>query len=379
MSEKTAVMKQYLRNIYQLGIKELKGLYADKVLLLLILYSFSLGVYISAKAAPESITNAAIAIVNEDHSQLSYRISDAFPPPMFLKPQEITLPQVDPGMDEGKYTFVLVIPAEFQQDYFSGLDPALQLNVDATRMSQAFTGAGYIQQIIMRETAAFAAHDAKLPPAAQLILRNRFNPNLTRAWFSSVIQLINNVTLLAVILSGAALIRERENGTLEHLLALPLSPTEIMLSKLWSMAAVVLTAATCSLLLLIQGVLKMPIEGSHLLFISGMAIYLFAVTSLGITLSCLTRNLPQLGILLILVLMPMDMLSGGLTPQESMPEAVRTIMQISPTTHFVAFSQAILYRGAGFQAVWKQLLALTIIGAALFSFSLLRFRKSVTS
>ena len=372
-------MKQGIRNIYNLGVKELKGLFNDKVLLILIVYSFSLGVYISAKAAPESITNAAIAIVNEDHSQLSYRLSDAFLPPMFLKPREISLAQVDPGMDEGDYTFVLVIPAEFQKDFFSGFDPALQLNVDATRMSQAFTGAGYIQQIIMRETAAFTSRDARIPSQAQLVLRNRFNPNLTRAWFSSVIQLINNITLLAVILSGAALIRERENGTLEHLLALPLSPSEIMLSKLWSMAVVVLTAATCSLLLLIQGVLDMPIEGSHILFVSGMAVYLFAVTSLGITLACLTKNLPQLGILLILVLMPMDMLSGGLTPQESMPEVVRTIMQISPTTHFVAFSQAILYRGAGISVVWKQMLALFIIGGILFSFSLLRFRKSVTS
>lgn len=122
----------------------------------------------------------------------------------------------------------------------------------------------------------------------------------------------------------------------------------------------------------------MPVEGSQTLFICGIAVYLFAITSLGIFLACITRNLPQLGILLILVLMPMDMLSGGLTPQESMPQTIRTIMQLSPTTHFVSFSQAILYRGAGINVVWKQLAALMAIGAVLFELSLIRFRRSIT-
>ena len=378
MPEKTGIMKQKLRNIFYLGIKELRGLFRDRLMLVLIVYSFSLGVYISAKAAPESITNAAIAVVNEDHSQLSNRIIDSFLPPMFLKPRLIRLQQVDPAMDAGTYTFILVIPVDFQKNLLSGHDPALQLNVDATRMSQAFTGAGYIQQIITRETADYISHEKTPSPAARLILRNRFNPNLTRSWFSSTIQLINNISLLAIILTGAAVNRERENGTLEHLLVLPLSPPEIMLAKIWSMSLVVLIAASLSLFFLIEGVLQMPVEGSRFLFICGIAIYLFAITSLGIFLACITRNLPQLGILLILVLMPMDMLSGGLTPQESMPAAVRTVMQLSPTTHFVSFTQAILYRGAGITVVWKQLAALLGIGLILFKLSLIRFHKSIS-
>ena len=372
-------MKQHLRNIYRLGIKELSGLYRDKLMLILIIYSFSLGIYISAKAAPESITNAAIAVVDEDHSTLSRRITDAFTPPMFSKVKYIRLDQIDPGMDKGEYTFVMVIPPDFQKDLLAGLDPALQLNVDATRMSQAFTGAGYIQQITNLEAERFLTDGKNPVPASRLVMRNRFNPNLTRSWFSSVVQLINNVSLLAVILTGAALIRERENGTLEHLLVLPLTPLEIMLSKIWAMSLVVLVAAGASLIFLIQGILKMPVVGSRWLFMLGMLINLFAVTSLGIFLSCIARNLPQLGILLILVLMPMDMLSGGMTPQESMPQAVRFIMQAAPATHFVSLSQAILYRGAGIEVVWKQFLALTVIGGILFYFSLWRFKKSIAS
>lgn len=371
-------MKQFFRNVFRLGIKELSGLYRDKFMLVLIIYSFSLGIYISAKAAPETISNAAVAVVDEDHSPLSERISDALLPPMFSKVQQIPLQKVDSGMDEGKYTFVLVIPPEFQRDISAGKVPEVQLNVDATRMSQAFTGAGYIQQIINQEVSGFTGAALAEHPASQLVLRNRFNPNLTRSWFSSVVQLINNISLLAVILTGAALIRERENGTLEHLLVLPLTPVAIMLSKIWSMALVVLIAASGSLYFIICGVLKMPMEGSWLLFISGMTVYLFAVTSMGIFLACIAKNLPQLGILLILVLMPMDMLSGGMTPQESMPAIVRNIMQAAPATHFVRFCQALIYRGTGISVVWKELLILLIIGGVLFYFSLWRFKRSVT-
>ena len=183
--------------------------------------------------------------------------------------------------------------------------------------------------------------------------------------------------MLAIILTGAALIRERESGTLEHLLVLPVTTFEIMFSKIWSMLLVVLLASLVSLIIMIRGVLHVPIEGSVGLFMLGVALYLFAVTSLGIFLACIASNMPQLGILLILVLLPMNMLSGGSTPLESMPEILRYAVQVSPATQFVSFSQAILYRGAGITVVWKQFSALLLIGSVFFWYSWGRFRKSV--
>ena len=371
-------IRQSLRNIFQLGVKELFGLWRDPMMLLLIAYSFSMGIYVGAKAQPDSLTNAAIAIVDEDHSLLSERITDAFLPPMFLKPVEITRPEIDPGMDKGKYTFVVVFPVNFERDVLAGRDPNVQINVDATRMSQAFTGGGYIQQIIAQETAKFLARSkADASSLANAVIRNRFNPNLTQSWFAAAVQLINNISMLAIILTGAALIRERECGTLEHLLVLPLNSFEIMASKIWSMALVVLVSACLSQLIVIEWIMGVPVDGSRLLFICGMALYLFAVTSLGIFLACIASNMPQLGILLILVLMPMEMLSGGSTPLESMPVVIQKVMMFSPTTQFVSFCQALLYRGAGLDVVWKEMLALTGIGGALFAYSWLRFKRSV--
>jgi ABC-2 type transport system permease protein len=283
-------------------------------------------------------------------------------------------------MDEGVDTFALDIPPEFQRDLLARKTPTIQLNVDATRMSQAFVGNGYIQTILNNEVRAFTEHyQSEARPQVDLALRARFNPELNKSWFGAIIEVINNVTMLAIVLTGAALIREREHGTIEHLLAMPVTPFEIMTSKVWSMALVVLVACLLSLVFVVQGVLAVPIQGSMALFLAGAVVHLFAATSIGIFLGTVARSMPQFGLLLLLVLLPLEILSGGLTPRESMPEAVQFIMLTAPTTHFVMLAQAVLYRGAGLDVVWPQFLALVVIGAVLFGFSLARFRRTIGS
>ncbi len=370
--------RRSLANIYDLGVKELWSLWRDPMMLVLIVYVFTASVYTRATSMPETLHNAPIAIVDEDNSALSQRIASAFYPPQFTPPAMIDYGRVDPGMDAGQYTFALVIPPNFQRDVLARRSPALQLNVDATRMSQAFTGSGYIQQIAIGEVNEFVKrYRGAEPLPVDLALRARFNPSLDKAWFGSVVQIINHITLLSIILTGAALIREREHGTIEHLLVMPVTPAQIMLSKIWSMALVVLIASFLSLNLMVRGVLGVPIEGSIALFFAGAALSLFATTSMGIFIATLARNMPQFGMLMMLTIMPLQMLSGGTTPRESMPEIVQNIMLIAPTTHFVELSQAILYRGAGLETVWQPFLALALIGTVLFFLSLARFRKTI--
>ncbi|WP_373386999.1 ABC transporter permease [Pseudomonas alcaligenes] len=367
-----------LANILHLGVKELRSLQHDLALVLLILWAFSLGVYSAATSIPESLHNAAIAVVDEDRSQLSERLIQAFQAPYFRTPERIDLSQMDQGMDSGRYTFTLNIPPNFQRDVLAGRSPAIQLNVDATQVSMAFTGAGYIQNIGTVEVSEFVRrYRGELRQPAELTVRVAFNPNLTRSWFGSVMEVINQITMLSIILTGAALIREREHGTVEHLLVMPVTPLQIMLAKVWSMGLVVLTAAALSLLLVVQGWLQVPIEGSLALFLGGAALHLFATTSMGIFFGTVARSMPQLGLLIILVLLPLQILSGGTTPRESMPELVQQIMLAAPTTHFVDLAQAILYRGAGLTIVWPQLLAIAGIGTLFFIAALTRFRKTL--
>ena len=370
---------RHLANIYRLGVKELWSLCRDPMMILLIVYVFTAAVYTAATAMPETLHKAPIAIVDEDDSPLSQRIVSAFYPPQFIMPQMISMSEMDEGMDDGRFTFALYIPQGFQRDVLAGRAPDLQLNVDATRMSQAFSGSGAVQQIVIGEVNEFVQRQrggSALP--VDLALRARFNPALEKSWFGGVMRIINNVTMLSIILTGAALIREREHGTIEHLLVMPVTPAEIMLSKVWSMGLVVLVTAFVSLNLVVRGLLGAQIEGSLALFVVGAALCLFATTSLGIFLATLARNMPQFGMLMVLVLIPLQLLSGSMTPRESMPQLVQDIMLAAPTTHFVELAQAILYRGAGIGVVWKPFLALALIGSALFALALTRFRRTIS-
>jgi ABC-2 type transport system permease protein len=372
-------MREDLNHIWRLGIKELWSLWRDPMMLFLIVFTFTFAVYSAGKSMPEMLHRTPIAIVDEDDSLLSARIFSAFYPPTFLAPARIALSEVDARMNEGRYTLVLVIPPNFERDLLSGRQPALQLNVDATRMSQAFTGSAFAQQIVMGEVIEFLRRERRTDtPAVELVARMRFNPTLSNVWFGSLMELVGQITMLSIILTGAALIREREHGTIEHLLVMPVTPTEIMLAKIWSMGLVVTLAAALSLNGVIRGLLQVPIEGSLPLFFGGVVLHLFATTSMGIFMATLARSMPQFGLLVILIMMPLQMLSGGMTPRESMPLWIQWAMSLSPTTHFTELSQAILFRGAGLPVVWSSLLALAVIGASLFAVSLARFRRAIT-
>jgi len=363
-------------NISQLGIKELRGLARDPILVVLIVYAFTLSVYTASTAIPETLNKAAIAIVDEDQSPVSSRLVTAFYPPYFSIPKLISQREMDTRMDSGLDTFALDIPPNFQRDLLAGRSPTIQLNVDATRMSQAFAGSGYIQSIVSDEVSEFVnRHRSAATVPVDLVLRARFNQELNKSWFGAITNAISSITMLSIILTGAALIREREHGTIEHLLVMPVTPTEIMLSKIWSMGLVVLVASTCSLVFVVQGVLQVSIQGSLALFLFGAALQLFATTCMGIFLATIAGSMPQFGLLLMMVLLPLQVLSGGVTPRESMPLIIQDTMFAAPNTHFVILAQAVLFRGAGFDIVWPQLAALFVIGLVFFYLALSRFRQ----
>ena len=370
--------RSLVQNTWHLGIKEFHSLLGDWTMLFLIVFMFSVSVYADARAKPESLHRAAIAVVDEDRSQLSTRIVAALQPPQFIAPDLIEPGEMDKGMDAGRHTFVLDIPPNFQRDVLAGRAPALQLNVDATRQSQAQTGTGYIQSIVNDEIRAFVLrYRTAAPQPVELVPRALFNPNLSQSWFAAVTSIINNITLLGILLTGAALIREREHGTIEHLLVMPVTPLEIMLSKVWAMGAVVLLASALSLQIVVKGVLGVAVPGSALLFAFGTLLYLFAATSIGIFMGTLARNMPQFGLMAILVLLPLQILSGALTPRESMPELVSTLMAFTPTTHYVSLAQGVLFRGAGLDVVWPQFLMVALIGGFFFTLAHTRLRHTI--
>ncbi len=373
-------MLAHVRKILHLGMKELYSLRGDRVLIFLIVYVFTFAIYSVATGVRTEVRNASIAVVDEDDSHLSRQIRSAFLRPYFQPAVKLNVNQIDEAMDSGRFAFVIDIPPKYQADVLAGRNPVLQLNVDATAMTLAGNGTLYIQDIINQEVAKFIFRGeagGELP--VSLVMRAKFNPNLDSSWFMAVMQIISNVTMLSLILSGAAVIREREHGTIEHLLVMPVTPAEIVLSKIWANGTVIVLATVISLYAVVQGVLGARINGSIALFTLGAAVFLFAMTALGITLSTVAKSMPHFGLLSIPFFVVMNVLSGGVTPLETMPAPLQAIMEVAPSTHFTNFSQAVLFRGAGLDIVWPQLAAMAVIGATLITIALGRFLMTMAA
>lgn len=369
-----------LSNIFWLGTKELRTLSKDLMMILFIIYSFGISIYTQSTGAGETVNNAAVAIVDEDHSSLSRSIAGLFYPPYFQAAKAIGAAEIDRAMDEGLYTFVVVIPPRFEADVRKGRDVEVQVNVDATAVQQASLGAGYIQDMVTNEVARYREETKDTTGlSSTLVVRRAFNPSGTQSWFRAIVGLADQLSMLIIILTGAALLREREHGTIEHLLVMPLTAFEIALAKVWSSGLVIIVGFICSLVFVIEGLLDVPIAGSRGLLLLGTVIYVFAAAAIGIFLGTLARTMAQFALLMMMAVMPMMMLSGGMSPIESQPQWVQYVTWFFPSRHYVSFMQAIVYRGADLDIVWKDFVTVLGLGAVFLGASLLLFRRSIAT
>lgn len=364
--------------IFWLGLKEMMSLRRDWVMMALLVWSFTLAPVMEATGVATSVNNASIAFEDEDDSPLSRALAAAFFPPEFQPVVQIAPGSGTAEMDLGKFLFVVSVPPGFEKDLRAGRFPEVQVMIDATAMEQAGIGANYISNILGAEIRRFSSGlTLDIPPPVDIILRSAFNPNRDTVRFAGMVALIGQIMWLTTILTGAAMIREREHGTIEHLLAMPITPFDIAAAKIWANAAVVLVAAGLSLRFIMQGFLDIQIAGSTALFLLGTAVFLFTATALGVFLATIARSMAQFALLVMLTVLPMLMLSGGETPIEGQPLWLQAGTLILPSRHYMSASQAIVFKGAGFETVWPEFLWMALLGSALMAMSIGLFRKSV--
>jgi ABC-2 type transport system permease protein len=369
-----------LRNILWLALKEFRSVMSDKVLVLFVVYAFTWTIYQQATGTSNDVNNASIAFADEDQSVLSKELVNAFYPPRFQYAVRIRTDEIERAMDEGRFMFVVVIPPQFERNLRAGRNPDIQVNIDATAMAQAGIGAGYIHNIItQRLTTYLRRMDVDTSAPVNLVERKLFNPNGVTAWFTSIVAIINQLSLLTIVLTGAAVIREREHGTLEHLLVMPLTAFQIAMAKVLANGLVILIATMLSLFLVVRMILNVPFAGSLVLWFAGVVLYLFFATALGLFLGTVSRSMAQFALLIVLVVMVIQLLSGGSTPVESQPGWLQAATYFLPSRHFVSFSQVIIYRGGGVDAVWRNFGMVAMIGLAFFSYSVVLFRKSIAA
>src|ERR1700720_4219618 len=300
---RTVTLRDHLVNIFRLVIKEMRSIRSDPTMLILVIYAFSISVNTVATGAVSEATNLSVGIADEDGSELSRQIAEGLVRPTFQPAVQIRASDIDSKMNRGELLFVVEIPPNFQANILAQRKTGIQINVDATAVAQAGNGANHLKTAISNEVQNFLnARGISGGSPINLVVRADFNPNLRTAWFSAMTQVINQITLLTVILTGAALIREREQGTVEHLLVMPVVPAEIMLAKMLANGLVILVAAMLSLQFVVHWWIGAPIAGSLLLFLLGAALYALVVAALGILLGTLATTMGQFGLLAMPVL-----------------------------------------------------------------------------
>ena len=371
----------WLERIAAMTVKELRQLSRDRVLLLIIAYFFTADVYMSGIGIKLNLSNASVMAIDHDHSAASRELIYRFRAPYFKLLGELDSEQhARRLLDQGKLLMVLDIPEHFQRDLLRGKRVSVQLQADTSNTVLGTLASTYAAQISAGFGQDFALARLGLGQSDALPLiedRHRvlYNPNQVDSWFMSISELLTVITMLSMMLPAAAAVREKERGTIEQLAVSPLTPFQILFPKVIAMGLVILAGVAACLYFILIPLFDVPVKGSSGLFFAVTALYVFATSGIGLFIATISRNLGQVSMLVILILMPILLLSGAWTPPEAMPQALRWAMYVSPLFYFIELGYDILLKGAGFDILWDSLLELALLGIVVFSFGVWRFRR----
>jgi ABC-2 type transport system permease protein len=370
----------------QLGVmmaKELRQLVRDRVLFIFIAYTFTLNIVIAAGAVGTELNRAALLVHDADHSAASRELIHRFRPPYFRLAGEVDRAEDAARMlDHGQASVLLAIPPRFGEALDRSEGTSVQIMVDATNANIGYLASSYGARITGRFGREWAERELfrngiRMSDLPSIEHRPRVwhNVELNESWFATISELLTMITVACVLLPASALVREKERGTIEQLLVSPLSPAQVMLSKTFAMTLVILAGTALAYFGIMRPFFGVPARGSLVLFFALTALYAFTTAGLGLVAATFTRRTGQVGMLVLLIVMPVIMLSGIRVPWESMPTVLRVIMTLSPLHHFIEIAYGILLRGAGLAILWDSVLAMALLGAVLFSVGVLRFRR----
>ncbi|MBB5016776.1 ABC-2 type transport system permease protein [Chitinivorax tropicus] len=363
--------------------KEFLQLLRDGVLLIFIAYAFTADIYLAASGVSLQLNQAATRVLDQDRSGASRELLGRFQAPYFRIDGALASSREGQQLlDEGRAMLTLDIPPQFEHDLQRGQPTAIQMQIDATNSVLGFLASSYAAQIVGGFGLEAGLHQAGLSGGRLTdlpVIENRsrvwYNPNQNDAWFMGITELLTVITVFAVLLPAAAMVREKERGTVEQLLVSPLSPFQIMFPKVISMTVVILLGSGLSLFAVLMPAFDLPARGSLVAFFGLTALYVFTTAGLGLFAATLARNLAQVGMLTILILAPMLFLSGAWTPPEAMPVWLRDMMYVSPLHYYIDIAFGLLLKGQSLRALLPTIGGMLLLGAVVFGFGLYRFRR----
>jgi ABC-2 type transport system permease protein len=365
-----------------LMFKELVQLFKDRALFAYTVFIFTLDVMLAAGAASVELQRAPLAVVQAPPVAAARDLVGRFRPPYFDVRHQVDEREASALLDRGDVRAVLVLPGHFQDDLALGRQTEVQLLVDTAQANQGFLVSSYAARITAEFGAAWAERallreriDPARLPQLRADVRFAHNASLNETWFNTVSEWLTMITIAAIVLPAAALVRARAPGTIEQLLVAPLAPLQVVLSKVLAMVLVMLVGTAVAVLGVMHAGYGVPLRGSVALFFAMVALFTMACAGVGIVASGFARNSGQMSLIVILVVVPMVMLSGTWNMVESMPSWLQWLTELSPLRHFIVLAYGILIRGVGLDVLWPALAKMLALGAGLFVIGVLRFRR----
>jgi ABC-2 type transport system permease protein len=360
--------------------KEWSQLFRDVPILLFVVWAFTGAVYTAAHRMGAELLNYPVIVLDLSRSAESRELLSHFRPPYFsILGHAASEPEMVRWLDSGRASLAIVIPPDFERRAQRG-GARFQVISDGSQSTSATIAGAHIASIagrygVERLEQRLGRADRGRVPQVEARVRIEYNPNLVEIWFSGLLEVLNRVTMIAMLLAAAAMVREREQGTLEHLLVSPLRAWELFTAKVVPVVVVVPLAALGSVYGVAHGLFGTPIRGSVALFYVVSVIYVFALASFGLAIALFARTLGQAALLLLVILYPMMLLSGAFTPPESMGPFMRYASLVSPMRHYVDFGYQVLFKGNGLAYVWPDIVGILVLGVALFAVSIRRFAR----
>jgi ABC-2 type transport system permease protein len=359
-------------------IKELIQFFRDRVLLILILWLYTVEVVICAYALTFDVKNLPLTVADLDRSPASrelterFLVSDAFALARYAASEE----EAAGFLRSGAARMALVIPADFQERLQRDATPVVQVILDGTNSNTAALARTYALQIIDLFDRVWPSGTAGRGPMVEPATRVWYNPDETFTPFVVLSMIALAALMVGVIHPAASIVREKEIGTIEQLMVTPIRTGELFLAKTAPTLAMGLLSVFPSLLIVWW--FGVPLRGSLLLFLGLTALFLVSAIAIGVFVSAISRTLQQALLLSFFGLFPVMFISGTLAPIESMPAFLQNLSQLSPLTHYMEVILGIFLKGAGFAELWPHALALLAIGLPLFGLALVAFRRTLT-
>ena len=359
--EKGATMRTFLA----LVMKEIIAFFRSWGLVAVVLYSFTLDIYIAGKGIEMQAKNVSIGYVDDTGGGISMKILSRLHAPEFQKPVRFESQKALYNAIRNREIMVgLLFDHDFEKSYEKNGYTRLNILIDAISATQSFQALQYLQNIVLDFSSL------KIP--VDLKIHKLFNPNARTEWFMALAEMLSVTTLLGVILTAAVFVREKENGTWDIMLLMPIDPKLIILAKSFSQVLILMFGVVIATGIVLFGAFDIPINSGLWEFFLLSFLYAFTSAGIGLFVAAVSRSMLQVAQLSILIMMPLIFLSGAWTPIHAMHPWLQKLSLISPLRYYIEGSESIFFRGTAFDDLLIYFGGVAILGALLYGYG---FRK----